>query len=73
VAATLLSGGHVYVVRILDESDDDPRGWKELEQLGLERAALRARITNGFITTPLGTTEAGNPRTVVRLDPAPPS
>jgi hypothetical protein len=73
VAATLLSGGHVYVVRILDESDDDPRGWKELEQLGLERAALRARITDGFVATPLGTTEAGNPRTVVRLDPAPPS
>jgi hypothetical protein len=73
VAATLLAGGHVYAVRILDESDDDPRGWKELEQLGLGRAAVRARVTAGFAAAPLGATEAGGELTVVRLDPSPPS
>jgi hypothetical protein len=73
VAATLLLGGHVYAVRILDESDDDPRGWKELEQLGLGRAAVRVRVTEGFVAAPLGAAQTGGERTVVRLDPAPPS
>ena len=36
-------GGRVFVVRILDD-DGDPRGWWELEHLGLGRDALRAML-----------------------------
>jgi hypothetical protein len=69
VAMALLRGGQVYAVRVFDDRDDDPRGWKELEQLGLGRAQLRARLLEGLVPAPLPPLEG---LTVVRLDPVAP-
>jgi hypothetical protein len=60
VAAALMRGGRIYAVRIFDD-DGDRRGWEELEQLGLTREKVRARLTEGL--TPVGD------GTIVRLDP----
>jgi len=67
-AAALAGGHHVWVLRLFDEHDDDPRGVDELAQLGLDRATLCQRVGEGFSRTVL------SPSTgiaVVRLDPAP--
>jgi hypothetical protein len=69
VAAAMMRGGQVYAVRLFDERDEDPRGIKELEQLGLTRAGLRARLVDGLRPTALHPIEG---LTVVRLDPVSP-
>jgi hypothetical protein len=39
--------GHVYAIRVFDERDDDPRGFDQLEPVGLGRAHLRERLGAG--------------------------
>lgn len=37
-------GGRVFVARVFDDGDEDPRGFWELGTVGLSRAALKARL-----------------------------
>jgi hypothetical protein len=60
VAAAMMRGGHLYAARIFDD-DGDARGWSELEQMGLTRQRVRARLTEALTAVPDGG--------IVRLDP----
>jgi hypothetical protein len=45
IALCRARGGQVSALRIFDDDLDDPRGFAELKQLGLDRAALKERIS----------------------------
>jgi hypothetical protein len=67
VQAARARGGRVFAVRLLDDSDEDPRGFWELGTVGLSRAALKDRVTR------LGAAVTLQPLAglvVTRLDPS---
>jgi hypothetical protein len=61
VANALMRGGRIYAVRIFD-GDGDPRGWQELQLLGVDRARVRSRLSEGLTPVPIDAK-------LVRLDP----
>jgi hypothetical protein len=65
-AAAMMRGGRVFVVRVFDD-DADPRGWSELNALGISRESVRARLSEGRRVVPLESPLPGI--SVVRLDP----
>jgi hypothetical protein len=44
LARAAARGGRVFALRVYDDDDEDPRGFAELKQLGLDRARLRALV-----------------------------
>jgi hypothetical protein len=66
VAATVARRGRIYAVRVFDEDQEDPRGFTELRQLGIDRTQLQRLIADRF--SPAPPTTPGAP---VRLDPHP--
>jgi hypothetical protein len=60
-------GGRLFVVRVLDDSDVDPRGFWELDSKGVSRALLKERVLR--LGTPAPLTPIGG-LSVTRLDPS---
>jgi hypothetical protein len=54
IAAARRRGGRVFAARVFDDDLDDPRGFAELRLLGLDRATLRARLTERLRPRPAG-------------------
>lgn len=61
-------GGRVFVVRVFDDADEDPRGFWELSTAGVSRPQLKARLGAGSKAVTLVPIEGFS---VTRLDPSP--
>jgi hypothetical protein len=67
VQAARARGGRIYVVRVLDDGDQDPRGFWELDTVGVSRTLLKERIARIGKPAPL---QPLGGLTVTRLDPS---
>jgi hypothetical protein len=71
VRRALDRGGHVFVLRVWDDHDLDPRGIDELTALGYDRATLRRELEQRFSRVTLGAFSDSGIGEVDRLDPRP--
>ena len=68
LASAKARGGRVFVVRVFDDADEDPRGFWELSTSGIAKPQLKAKLLEGkkpVTLTPL------DGFSVTRLDPSP--
>ena len=61
-------GGRVFVVRVFDDADEDPRGFWELSTAGVSKPQLKAKLSEGMKPVTLTPLEGFS---VTRLDPSP--
>lgn len=66
IAAARARGGRVFAVRVFDDGDEDPRGFWELNTVGVSRAALKEELQHRLRPVTLVPLEGFS---VTRLDP----